>query len=545
MNSAFRGKPGRMHPLPPTTLRINGVVVDLRSETLRREGGEAIALRPQVFATLRYLIANPNRLVSKGELMQAVWPGDRRHRRQPGAVHPRNSPRPERRPAPGAADGLAAGLPARLPEPDGGGAASIAVLPFASLSDGRDQDYFADGLVEEPDHPALAKIPGLFVIARNSSFAYRGRAMDVRQIADELGVRYLLEGSLQRSGGRLRINGRLVDGASAATVWAGSFDGAAADVFELQDRLTEQIVGVIEPSVRRAEIARARRKPPESLDAYDLYLRALPHVLSNAAGRSDEALRLLDAAIGLDPGYLPAHGCAAWCHEQRYFRGGFDPADRTAALEHADIALGANADDPQAMSIGAFVRANLTRDYDGAVAVLDRALALNGNSALAFGFSALVAAHSERDDRAVEHARKALRLSPLDDPFNYHPYCALALTSLFAGRFDEAVSYASLTIQANPGLQRAPCLSGGRPGEPRQPRGRASRGPPPAGGRAVVHHPRLRPDGPVPAAADARPSSRRSARRSCRKADRRANAPGRGIRGWGACRWRWPCGWTC
>ena len=182
------------------------------------------------------------------------------------------------------------------------------------------------------------------------------------------------------------------------------------DIFDLQDKLTEQIVGAIEPSVRRAEIDRARRKPPNSLEAYDLYLRALPHAHANSPAETDEALRLLHQSLKLDSNYLAAHGYAAWCHEQRYFRAGFHAQDRTAALEHADIALGINSDDPNAISMGAFVRAILTRDYDGAIGPLDRALAMNANSALALGFSALVSSHSERYDRAIDHAQRALRL---------------------------------------------------------------------------------------------------------------------------------------
>jgi TolB-like protein len=322
------------------------------------------------------------------------------------------------------------------------------------LSGASGQDYFADGLVEEVI-TSLSKIPGLFVIARNSSFAYRGKPTDLRSVAAELGVRYLLAGSVRRSGDRLRINGQLIDGASAANIWAGRFDGGAEDIFDLQDQFAERIVGIIEPSVRRAEIERARRKRPDSLDGYDLFLRALPYALSNSIAETDTAIQLLNDSLRLDPDYVPAHGYAAWCHEQRYFRNGFDPADREAALSHADVALAVNSDDPQALSMGAFVRANLTRDYDGAIEVLDRALAMNGNSALAFGFSSLVGAHSERHDRAVEHAQRALRLSPLDDPLNYHPYCALALANLFAGHFTEAVTYAALTIQANPGFSVA------------------------------------------------------------------------------------------
>ncbi len=439
---------------PNPTVMLNGVAADLSSETLVRADGRQVAIRPQAFAALRHLIANPNRLVSKAELMQVVWRGaavtddslvqcvleirralDDRRRDVLQTVSRRGY---------------------RLVLPEAGAAPpsqgpSIAVLPFENLSDIAADAYFADGLVEDVI-TSLSRIRGLFVIARNSSFAYRGTGTGARTIADELGVRYLVEGSVRRSGERLRLNARLVDRESASPVWAGKFDGVVGDVFDLQDDLTEQIVGVIEPSVRRAEIERARRKRREALDAYDLFLRALPYAVSNTVADTERALRLLDEALQRDPDHLPAHGYAAWCHEQRYFRGGFDPADRAAALAHADAVTGPNCDDPQAMSIGAFVRAILTRDYDAAEGVLDRALALNPNSALAYGFSALIAAHNEREARAIEHASRALRLSPIDDPLSYHPYCALALTSLFAGRFAEAVAYCNLSIVANAGF---------------------------------------------------------------------------------------------
>ncbi len=443
-----------METTSPASLVINGVEVDLEGEVLRSPGGAAIELRPQAFATLRYLVGNANRLVTKAELVEAIWLGTAvtddslvqcvlAIRRALGDEARSVLQTVSRR-------GYRLNLPEQIT--GGGGGPSIAVLPFAT--DDGVETYFADGLVEEVI-TSLSRVSGLFVIARNSSFAYRGKSLDLRRIAAELGVRYLLEGSVRRAGARLRIHGHLIDGATGGHVWAGRFEGSAEDVFELQDRLTEQIVGVIEPTVRRAEIARARRKRPDRLDAYDLYLQALPRVVTNSAAETDAALALLRASLALDPGYLPAHGYAAWCHEQRYFRGGFDPADREAALAHAAVVLGVNADDPQAMSIGAFVRAILTRDYEGGMEVLDKALALNENSALAYGFSALVAAHAERDARAVADARKALRLSPLDDPLTYHPFCALALTGLFAGRFGEAASYASLTVQANPAFSVA------------------------------------------------------------------------------------------
>jgi len=442
-----------MEPHSPTVYSVNGVQVDLTGESLRGPDGEVVPVRPQAFATLRYLLHNPNRVVTKGELIDAVW-------RETSVtddslvqcVHEiRRALRDENHRVLQTVSkrGYRITLPERSSLPTPVNKASLAVLPFTNLNHDPKQDYFADGLVDDLI-TSLARIPGLLVIARNSSFAFRSQPRDVRSIAKELGVQYLLEGSVRRSANQIRINGQLVDGPSATHIWAGKFDGAVADIFDLQDKLTEQIVGAIEPSVRRAEIDRARRKPPNSLGAYDHYLRALPHAHVNSPVETDEALRLLHLALKLDSNYLAAHGYAAWCHEQRYFRAGFDAQDRTAALEHADIALGNNSDDPNAISMGAFVRSILTRDYDGAIGPLDRALAMNENSALALGFSALVSSHSERYDRAVDHAQRALRLSPIDDPLNYHSYCALGLTYLFEKQFPDAVKYSTLAVQANP-----------------------------------------------------------------------------------------------
>jgi adenylate cyclase len=272
-----------------------------------------------------------------------------------------------------------------------------------------------------------------------------------RHVAKELGVRYVLEGSVRKAANRLRITGQLVEGTDATHVWADKFEGAVEDIFDLQDRLTESIVGAMEPSLRRAEIERARRKRPDSLDAYDVYLRAMPHAYANTPANTDEALRLLNEALRLDPNYAAAHSYAAWAHEQRFLRGGFHPEDRAAALKHAHIALSIGTEDPQALCIGAFVNANITHDYESAIGALDRALKMNANSALAFGFSALVHMFCERYERASDDALKALRLSPFD-PLNYHPYLALAWVCLFTGRFEEAASYSTLAIQANPGF---------------------------------------------------------------------------------------------
>ncbi len=327
---------------------------------------------------------------------------------------------------------------------------SIAVLAFANMSGDPEQEYFADGLVEDVI-TNLSKIPSLFVIARNSTFAYKGKAIDVRQIARELGVRYVLEGSIRRAANRLRITAQLIEGKDATHIWADKFEGAAEDIFDLQDQLTERIVGTLAPTLRRAEIERARRKRPDSLDAYDFFLRALPHSYANTPTDTSEALRLLNEALRLDPNYACAHGYAAWGYEQRFLRGGFHPEDRVAALKHANAALAIGTDDPQALCLGAFVHATITHDYDRSINALDRALMLDGNSSHAYGLSAMVHMFNETYDRSREHAFKALRLSPLD-PMNYHSYLALAWVSLFTARFEDAAKYSALGIQVNPGF---------------------------------------------------------------------------------------------
>jgi TolB-like protein len=325
---------------------------------------------------------------------------------------------------------------------------SIAVLPFNNMSPDPEQEYFADGLVEDII-TGLAHVPGLFVIARNSSFTYKGKAVDVRQVAKELSVRYVLEGSIRRAANRLRITGQLVDGATATHLWADKFEGAVEDIFDLQDRITQSIVGAIEPSLRRAEIDRARRNRPVRLDAYDLYLQALSHVYANNPTDGKLGVRLLEECLRLDPHYAVAHAYAAWCHEQLYHRAGFHAQDKILALDHARIAIKLGSADSQALSIGAFVHAILTQEYESAISALDRALAMNPNSALAFGFSAMVCSFSERYERAIEHAQKALRLSPFD-MLNYHPYAALALTYLLTDRYEQAVTHSTLAIQENP-----------------------------------------------------------------------------------------------
>jgi len=325
---------------------------------------------------------------------------------------------------------------------------SIAVLPFANMSGDPEQEYFADGMVEEII-TALSRIRWLFVIARNSTFTYKAHAIDVKRVGRELGVRYVLEGSVRKAGGRVRITAQLIEAETGMHLWADRFDGSFDDVFDLQDQVASGVVGAIEPTLRRAEIERAGRKRPDNLDAYDLYLRALPFAFTAMPEAADRALDLLERAIAIEPEYGAAHAFIAWCHHTRYLRAGLAEEERLAALRHAHIAIATGGDDATALAVAAFIVGIFARDYETAFNALDRSLALSPSSALAFGLSSLIRAWSGDNAIAVEHAERALRLSPFD-PLSYNPYNALAYAHFFAGRFDEAASAAGMAAQANP-----------------------------------------------------------------------------------------------
>ena len=325
---------------------------------------------------------------------------------------------------------------------------SIAVLPFQNMSGDPGQEYFVDGIVEDII-TGLSRTKWLFVIARNSSFAYKGRAVDVKQAGQGLGVRYVLEGSLRRASDRVRITCQLIETASGTHVWAERYDRPLGDIFALQDEITLSVVGAIEPSLRRAEIARAKRKRPENLDAYDLYLRALPHAQIAMPGDSEKALEWLHRSLALEPDYAAAHALAAWCYEQRYLRGGMHEADRTAGLDHARAALRAGADDPTTLATAGFVIGLVEHDYQTAMNAIDHALALNGSSTLALGLGATILAHDGQITRAIELGERALRLSP-HDLMAYLPLTALGIAHLAAGRFEEAAAACNKACQSNP-----------------------------------------------------------------------------------------------
>ena len=326
--------------------------------------------------------------------------------------------------------------------------ASIAVLPFDNLSGDTEQEYFADGIVEEII-TGLSRIKWLFVIARNSTFIYKGKPVDVKAVGRNLGVRYVLQGSVRRSGNHVRVTGQLIETETAAHVWADRYDGTLGDIFTLQDEMTMSVIGAVEPTLRRAEVERARRKRPNNLDAYELFLRALPLATTAMPEDADKALHFLQEAIRLEPNYAAVHGFIAWCHEQRYLRGGLQAATRHVALAHAHAALETGSDDAMALAMGGFVVGVLERDYETALEAIDRSLALSPSSALAFGFSSIIRAWMGEDSTAIEHATIGIRLSPYD-PLVYLPYVGLTFANFFAGNFVEAASAASRASAANP-----------------------------------------------------------------------------------------------
>jgi len=327
---------------------------------------------------------------------------------------------------------------------------AIVVLPFSNLSGEPEQEYFADGMVDDII-TALSRFKELFVIARNSSFVYKGRNVDIQQVARDLGVRYVLEGSVRKAGHRVRITGQLIDAATRAHLWADRFDGELEDVFAVQDRITEGVVGALVPTLRQAEIERAWRKLPTSLDAYDYVLRALPGVIANTVVEAGAAIALLDEAIRLDPEYPYAHALIATAHGQIYrsATGSGREASRLKAVAHARRALAIGSDDSVTLASAGFMLLVADQDVAGARAALDKAVALNSNSALALGRRALVLAMLGDAEPAIEDAKRALRLSPLD-PTSYLPQIAIAVAHIRRREYREALVWAHNAIAVNP-----------------------------------------------------------------------------------------------
>jgi TolB-like protein/Tfp pilus assembly protein PilF len=324
---------------------------------------------------------------------------------------------------------------------------SIAVLPFDNLSNDTEQEYFADGMAEDII-TALSRFHWFYVAARHSSFIYKGKNVDVRQVGKDLGVRYVLEGSVRKGGDRLRINVQLVDTDTGNHLWAEVFDGTLADVFDLQDQITEEVVGAIEPSVQKAEMERARRKHPDSLDAYDLYLQALPHAWATTVGEMQTALDLLDKALHIDPDYASAHGIATVCCLHLFMRGGMDPAVREKAIRHCRAVIDSKTDDANALAFAGFIYATFTSDEEGAFGAAERAIALNPNGARSLTNSGMAYAIFGDCEKGIEFASRAIRLNPLD-PMRYGPESVLSICYYNSARFAEAIDAAVRSLQSN------------------------------------------------------------------------------------------------
>jgi adenylate cyclase len=325
---------------------------------------------------------------------------------------------------------------------------SIAVLPFTNMSGDPEQEYLVDGIVDELI-TYLYRAKWLLVIARGSSFAYKGRSVDIKQVGRELGVRYVLEGSVRKSGNRIRVTVQLAEATTGSHVWSDRFDDALDDIFDLQDRIAESVTGAIEPTIRSAEVERARAKPTESLDAYDLYLRALPLHYSNQRERLREAQHLLRRAIELDPAYSRAKAFSALTTVIQTNQGWTDLEERQEGVRLAREALAEHYDDPVTLRCAGHALGYLAHDHEVAIALLERALELNPSSAEVRHSAGWVYTFGYEGSKAAEHFRRAIRLSPLDREMG-HSLMGLCFAQLIMGQYREALETSKRAMAAMP-----------------------------------------------------------------------------------------------
>jgi len=446
---------------------------DYTLDAERRElhrGADIISAAPQVFDLLEYLIRHRERVVSKDDLIKAVWNGrsvsdaalttrlnvvrgaigdsgdeqrliktlPRKGFRFVGQVR---EAREVAGPNPGDAPESALAVPHR---------ASIAVLPFENMSGDPEQEYFADGMVEEII-TALSRFKWLFVIARNSSFTFKGKAVNIEEVARTLGVRYVLEGAVRKASGKVRITGQLIEAATGAHIWADRFERDMTDIFALQDDVTLAVVSAIQPKLFQAEIALASRRRPEDLTAYDLYLRAIQQARPSTREGLTEALRLVQRALELDPGFAGAAALAAGCHTENVLRSyAIDPQfDRNEAVRLMRLALSLDDGDPDTLASAAAISAFMVGDCETEIEMADRAVALNPNSHRTWNSRGWVYKIAGQPEEAIRSFERAMRMSPVD-PQLYTAFTGMGFAFIELRRFDEAIIAAKKAQRLNP-----------------------------------------------------------------------------------------------
>jgi len=316
------------------------------------------------------------------------------------------------------------------------------------MSGDPEQEYFVDGMVDDII-TALSRFNQLFVIARNSTFTYKGRVVDVKIVGRELGVRYVLEGSVRKAGDSVRVTCQMIDASNGAHVWAERYDRSSHDIFALQDEIALSVVAAIAPSVRKAEIERVRRKLPDSLDAHDLVLRAQPDVDSGMPVQVTRALALLDRSIALEPTYALAHGNAAMCHHCLFLRAGLREVNRAVSIRHARSAIVHGQDDALALTWAGFSIGLDAHDRAAAFAALEAALAISPSSALTYILGSVIFGWGGEAERAIDWSEQGMRLSPFDS-WAWAAFDAQAMSHLLRSRFEEACHAAYKSVQANP-----------------------------------------------------------------------------------------------
>jgi adenylate cyclase len=445
-------------------------------DTVRRElhrGTDVVSVAPQVFDLLDYLIRNRERVVSKDDLINAIWNGrivseaalttrlnvarcaigdsgeeqrliktlPRKGFRFVGTVREAQGPAGEVTDEPQEPRKPALTLPDKP---------SIAILPFTNLSSDPEQEYFADGMVEEII-TALSRFKWLFVIARNSSFTCKGKAVDIKEVGRRLGVRYVLEGSVRKASGKVRITGQLIDAVTGVHIWADRFERDLTDIFALQDEVTVAVVSAIQPKLLQTEIGMATRRRPENLTAYDFYLRAMQQFYLTTREGVAEAIRLAHRALELDPRFGLVAAMAGASHTRNVLWGyAVDPQfDRKEAVRLCRLALSVDDSDPDTLAWASVISAYMVGDHESAIEIADRAVALNPNSHQAWGCRGWVYRAAGLPEEAVRSFERAIRRSPVD-PRLHLAFGGMGMALIELGRFDEAIVAGKKAQRQNP-----------------------------------------------------------------------------------------------